>query len=84
MPALCMRASTVLKGKPKASHISLIVKPSMTYMSALYATTLITTGNFLHNTKQMFSVCKKILENIQEKSSTYLTKCRNYPMLYLR
>jgi hypothetical protein len=38
MPALCMRASTVLKGKPKASHISLIVKPSMTYMSALSGT----------------------------------------------
>jgi hypothetical protein len=69
MPALWIRASTVLNGKFKAAHISLIVKPSISYVSEVYRNNLINARNFLHITIQMFSVLEK---NIEKSARNFL------------
>jgi hypothetical protein len=67
--ALCMRASTVLKGKFKASHISLIVKPSISYISVIYQGNLINARKFLYFTKQTLS---QLWKNIEKSARIFL------------
>jgi hypothetical protein len=69
IPALCMRASTVLKGRFKASHISLIVKPSTSSISAIYHRSLINARKFLHFTKRSLSQIRK---NIEKSTGIFL------------
>jgi hypothetical protein len=78
-----MRASTVLKGKFKASHISLIVKPSISFISVIYQKNLINARKFLYFTKQTLSQFGKNIEKsariflyfldiVQENSYNYI------------
>jgi hypothetical protein len=78
MPALCIRASTVLKGKFKASHISLIVKPSISSISVIYRKYLIIARIFLHYTKQVLSKNKKYFEKSARIFLYFIDKVKEY------
>jgi hypothetical protein len=59
----------------------LIVKPFISFISAIYQKNLINARFFLQFTKQTLSKTEKNLRKVQDFSFILLIKCRNFPII---
>jgi hypothetical protein len=82
IPALCIRASTVLKGRFSASHISSMVNPCTFLLSAnitenfikcknIHAITLQILSYFIEKMKNSVGICLYLIDKVKEISYIY-------------
>ena len=82
IPALCILASTVLKGSFNAAHISSIVRPSIAIISTEYQEKLKNARIFLHLLYKYVVELQKIYQKSEDFFLYLLTICRKFPILY--
>ena len=81
IPALCIRASTVLKGSLSFSHISSMVKPFIAPISAIYHENLKNARYFLQLLYKYVGIYLYFFKKSVDFFLYLLTKCRKYPIL---